>query len=214
MPTADPPLFADVELATRLTDGANILLEGPVDSPTDAACIDLLTITPRSDTRVLCITLTQTPDDRLAVWQTHAGEQLPAALNVIGTGDVSQSTSIQDLCAHQPTSTLTVETVSNPGDLTGLGSEITNAIDRWQHDTSVASLAGCFHSVTVLLEYVDLRRAFRFLHVLTTHVGTTDAIVHYHFDSDAHDQRTRSTLRPLFDLVVSVDADGVVVIRE
>lgn len=215
MPTSHPDLFADIDLAARLPDGANVLLEAPsFGSTADAACIDLLTVTPPSDTRVVSITLTQTPDDRLAVWQTYASEQLPAALDIISAGDASRSTALREASTHQPASTLTVEPVFAPGDLTGLGIEFTDAVQRWQRDTADTSMTGCFHSVTTLLQYADLRRAFRFLHALTARVGTTDAVMHYHLAADAHDQRTRSTLHPLFDLVVTVDADGAVDIRE
>lgn len=214
MATVDTDPFAEVELGARLSDCSNVLLETPaVDSTAEAACIDLLTVSPPPDAHVLNITLLQSPDDCLDAWRAHAGEQLPAAMDVISVGDAPRSTAMRDAC-HRRATTLTRETVSNPGDLTGLGIEITKALQRWQRDTVDVPLYGCFHSVTTLMQYADLQRTFRFLHALTTQVSSSGAVVHYHLTPDAHDPRTRSTLRTLFDLVIGVDADGTVTVGE
>lgn len=211
MATVDADPFAEVELDARLSDCSNVLLETPaVGSTADAACVDLLTVSPPPDAHVLNISLMQSPDDCLDAWRTHAGQQLPAAMDVISVGDAPRPTAMHDAPHHRP-ATLTRETVSNPGDLTGLGIEISKALQRWQRDT--VPLYGCFHSVTALLQYADLQRTFRFLHALTTRVPS-GAVMHYHLTPDAHDPRTRSTLRTLFDLVIEVDADGTATVGE
>jgi hypothetical protein len=69
-------------------------------------------------------------------------------------------------------------------------------------------IAVCFNSVTSLLQYADLQRAFRFLHVVTGRVKTVGGVGHYHLDPDAHDSQTLATLKGLFDAVVEVEEDG------
>lgn len=206
-------LSDDNDLAARLEGASNVLLEAPsAAAVADAACIDLLTVTPPADATVLHIGLTRSPDDFLEVWQRHA-DDLPAATGIVTTGDAARGAAARPASARQTATTLTLATVGDPGDLTGLGIEITKSVQRWREADPDTSLYVCFHSVTILLQYVDLRRAFRFLHILTRQLRTAGAVAHYHLDPDAHDQQTRSTLRTLFDLVVAVDAEGSVDIQ-
>lgn len=90
-----------------------------------------------------------------------------------------------------------------PEDLTGLGIAISERLTDWQHDESLL----IFESLTVLLGHVDLKRLFRFLHVLVNRVKATGATAHYHLDPSAHDDRTVATLTSLFDTVVAYE-DG------
>jgi hypothetical protein len=90
-----------------------------------------------------------------------------------------------------------------PGDLTGLGIAITERLTDWQHDESLLM----FEALTVLLQHVELKRLFRFLHVLVNRVKATGATAHYHLDPSAHDDRTIATLTSLFDAVVAYE-DG------
>jgi hypothetical protein len=64
-----------------------------------------------------------------------------------------------------------------------------------------------FDSLTALLQYVELQRAFRFLHVLANRVKTTESVAHFHMDPAAHDAREVATLSSLFDAVAEFD-DG------
>jgi hypothetical protein len=66
----------------------------------------------------------------------------------------------------------------------------------------------CFDGVTSLLQYADLQRAFRFLHVVTGRVKTVGGVGHYHLDPEAHDTQTLATLKGLFDAVIEVEDDG------
>ena len=69
-------------------------------------------------------------------------------------------------------------------------------------------IAVCFNSITSLLQYADLQRGFRFLHVVTGRVKTVGGVGHFHIDPDAHDAQTLATLKGLFDAVVEVNDDG------
>lgn len=88
--------------------------------------------------------------------------------------------------------------VEEPADLTGLGITVSERLTDWSGGSLLI-----FETLTVLLEHVELKRAFRFLHVLVNRVNATGSTAHYHLDPSAHDDRTIATLTSLFDAVVT-----------
>ncbi|MFC7136429.1 hypothetical protein ACFQRB_07555 [Halobaculum litoreum] len=87
---------------------------------------------------------------------------------------------------------------AHPQDLTGL-------CMKWQDALAEARNHGdlfvSFDSVTALLQYVDLREAYRFLHILVAGVHRADARAQFYLDPKAHDEQTVSTVQGLFDAV-------------
>jgi hypothetical protein len=92
-----------------------------------------------------------------------------------------------------------VTTVGSPGDLTGLGVRIEEALSAWADEPG--SLELCFHSLTTLCQYADERTVFRFCHAVTRHLAAVGASSHFHLDPGAVDDRTVATLSALFDRV-------------
>jgi hypothetical protein len=92
-----------------------------------------------------------------------------------------------------------VTTVGSPGDLTGLGVRIEEALSAWADEPGSVEL--CFHSLTTLCQYVDERAVFRFCHTVTRHLAAVGASSHFHLDPGAVDERTVATLSALFDRV-------------
>jgi hypothetical protein len=196
--------------ATSLTSGvaaaSNILLLTPsLDSHDDEACLDLLTVNDPTEENVLSVTFTQSATDRIDLWDAHVDER-PARTGIISVGEITRSASADTTSTQRPVDPLTIETVSDPDDLTGLGIAVSTFLSEWGDDDN--QTVACFHSLTPLLQYADLQRAFRFLHVLTGRLETSDAVAHYHMDPSAHDQQTINTLSPLFDAIVDLDEDG------
>ena len=66
-------------------------------------------------------------------------------------------------------------------DLASLGLTIHSHL-RAFHASGCGELMVCFDSLPALVDAVSLRRAFRFLHILTTLIET-GATAHFHFDS-------------------------------
>jgi 2C-methyl-D-erythritol 2,4-cyclodiphosphate synthase len=91
---------------------------------------------------------------------------------------------------------ISTTTVSEPGDLTGIGIKMNKALSAWEDDDARTHV--CFDSLTTLLQYVDTRRAFQYLHVTTKRVESAGAIAHYHIDPEAHDEQTLATIESLF----------------
>lgn len=189
-----------------LSGVSNVLVLAPsLGGHGGEVCLDLLSQTPPSETNVLTITYTDTPQEWVGRWLDHAGAS-PVRGGIVSIGQADAS--IDD-------PSWAVKTVENPSDLTGIGIELSEllsgmatAADDSEHITV------CFNGITSLLQYADLQRAFRFLHVVTGRVKTVGGIGHYHLDPEAHDPQTLATLKGLFDAVIEVEADGSLNIQQ
>jgi|GEM_PF-1228908 len=95
---------------------------------------------------------------------------------------------------------LPVREVSDPTDLTG----VAIAVGEWlrARDGDERPVV-CLDSLSTLLQYADLERAFRFLHALVARVRSAGATAYVSVDPGAHDEATLATLRTLFDAVRS-----------
>jgi len=185
---------------------ANILLltstHGPHD---DTACIDLLTIQEPAHEHVLSISFTGSVQDRIGLWRQHV-DSLPAKTAIIDVDVLTRSSATSAQSPSDLSAPISVETVGSPGDLTGLGIAISQQLEALASEQE--QVVVCFHSLTALLQYADLQRVFRFVHVLTGRFKSANAVAHFHMDPSAHDQQTISTLRQLFDAVVEEDEHG------
>jgi hypothetical protein len=159
----------------------------------------LLTRSEPGATNVLAVTYTETPSEFVDRWNDATGTS-PARGGIVAVGESE---------GHIDDPAWAVRTVENPSDLTGVGIELSELL------SGMASAAGddehvavSFNSITSLLQYADVQRAFRFLHVVTGRVKTVGGAGHYHIDPEAHDQQTLATLKGLFNAVVEVDDDG------
>jgi hypothetical protein len=129
-------------------------------------------------------------------WRRHGG--LPEKVAII-TADTARSATATDGGSAMQQSDGTVvstTTVSGPGDLTGIGIKMNKALSAWEDDDARTHV--CFDSLTTLLQYVDTKRAFQYLHVTTKRIESAVALAHYHIDPNAHDEQTLATIGSLF----------------
>lgn len=194
----------------RLEDASNVLLAGPAFSASETAtCMELLGADAPDDLNVLTITYKQNPEEWLSEFRAQH-DVAPQLLQVIAVNDMARSVAVTADSASLPDNRQ-VETIGTGQDLTALGIHINEFLQRVEAagddggDTTVV----CFDSVTALLQFVDVRRAFRFLHVLTSQVDSIGARAHYHLNPDAIDDVALHTLQTLFDGRVTVDDEGV-----
>lgn len=181
-------------------DAANILFQTrPIAPHTDRTCAGLLEGDTGPPDCGLWITYTQSPDEKLVRWQNCDSEALPAKRGIIAVGDQTQSAAPSSDITTWPASSV-MRTVADPTDLTGLGIEVSKFFEAW--DVPDGQFSMCFDSITPLLMYVSVDRAYRFLDVLTSRVEALGGTAHYHIDPDAHGVRTVSRLTSLFDDVV------------
>lgn len=182
-----------------ISDASNVLLLAPTGDQSLSLCFDALAQSTLSETNVLAVTYTSKPAEWVASWGEHVGGQ-PASgsLVVVGQSD----TEFED-------DPWTATAVESPGDLTGIGIELSNSLSGLADSVGPdGSVVACFDSVTALLQYADLQRAFRFLHVVTGRVRNADARCYYRLDPTAHDEQTMATLDGLFDTTVEREDDG------
>ena len=197
-----------------LGDASNILLLAPpMDPRTDAGCGTLLDVGSPAESTVLFVSLSRGPDDRLDVWGNHVSQEPPAQCGFVVAGVGTRGSVATDGggISSSPGDTYRIESVSSPADLTGLGMKLSDILADFA--TSDRELVVCFHSLSVMLQYVDVQRTFRFLHVITGRMAAADATAHFHMDPTVHDDRDRNTLLTLFDGVMELGDDGDWIVR-
>jgi len=182
------------DLHSELADARNVLLCAPSMSGGEAeACTDLLIPSSPADATALWVTFRSDATDCVDQWVAETDERpAEAAVVVVGESPGSQPEGV------------TVEHVSSPSDLTGLGITIGELLSGWETPPVV-----CFDSLTAMLQYVDVETAYEFLHAITGQLYAADARAHFHIDPTAHDRTTVDSIASLFDAVVEFGADGL-----
>lgn len=203
-----------LSLRARLGDASTVLLCGSHASSRDhAICNRLLSLRDPGIQNVVCFDFSQSVEERLGRYVDLVGDP-PANLLLVRVGGRSPTpTRNRDGPSFDPDDlgiTPVVETVSDPADLTGMGIALNRALEAWSPTANQTIV--CFHTLTMLLQYVDTERVYRFLHVLTSQLAEADALAHVHVDPHAHEPRTLSTLSTLFDVVVRTTDDGGVTV--
>lgn len=203
MPTGDAvgeP--AGTEPDTGLDGVSNMLVLSPtMDEDARAAYYETLLPEQPETLDVLAIDYRQTPDQWLDEWERRVGQR-PRKCTIVSVDEATRSvsTTANETARRGPN---TVACIKSPTDLTGLGITVSEYLADEGGERTVLT----FDSLTVLLQYVDLQRAFRFLHVLTNRVQTVNATAYYHMDPGAHDDKDVATLSSLFDAVAEFE-DG------
>lgn len=182
----------------------NVLLRAPASRAREFdACVDLLTPVPPPDLNIWSLGITLPPDERLRNWEARR-EAYPDDFKIISARSLPQEATVertQDL-GLDPTARFV--TLPDPRNLTELGVHLTEALEAWEDSGNETVV--CFHSITSLLQYVSMERAYQFLHPFASKVREFDATAHYHVNPRAHDDRNLQTLMTLFDGVE--DPDG------
>lgn len=187
-------------------DAPNVLLVGELLSPAeDDLCTTLLGAARPAN--IVLVTLTQSPDERLAMCRRHLG-QFPGRTAVVNVGDPVRSGDGSGRATGRDGSII-VESVADPTDLMRIGITISRRLAEFEGDDLPTLI--CFHSLTTLMQFVeDQRSIFRFIHTLRGRVRAAGAQAHYHVDGQAHDDQEVALLRPLFDVTLQFDDQGAV----
>lgn len=193
--TDDAPLSA-------VTAPANVLLLAPSMGRGQDVCPTVGTA-PAGGSNLLVVLLNGPIGDRLDRWRRHEG--LPDRVRVVCCEETRGATTTDDgttvtTVADVP---IPVRTVHSPASLTDLGLAIEGCLDDWTTDGARVDV--CFDSLTTLLHYVDVKRAFRFLHTLAPGIRRTDGLAHFHMDPNAHDERTLAIVGSLVDATYRYD---------
>jgi hypothetical protein len=170
-----------------------LLLGGPRDGGEEAVCGDLVSV--YDDVNLLGVAIKHDPAYYDRLYRRHLQDG-PERLGVVDVGGVDSG---EDW--GFPT-----ETVSDSGDLTGIGIAVTHFVKRWASTPEPTVV--CFDSLTPLLHYSDLDRCYRFLDVTTSRLAQVCAVSHAHLNPGAHDEQAIQSLMSVFDAVVERDDDS------
>jgi hypothetical protein len=179
----DDPAGADLEGASNVLVLAPSLAAGARETYYER----VLNVDP-AERDVLAVQYSGSPREYLAEWERYRGA-VPQRCGIV---DVAEPRSGDD---DATVDGATVARIDSPSDLTGIGMKVGAYLDRFGDADTLLTL----DSLTLLLQYVDLERAFRFLHAIACQVREVGALAHYHVDPNAHDDRVLATLSELFD---------------
>lgn len=92
------------------------------------------------------------------------------------------------------------------GDLTGIGIHTSEFLRRYRETGGVDSIRLGLHTLSTMLMYADVRRVFRFVHVLTRRIAHADAVGVFVVDETPGSDQFNMIVHP-FDGVVEVRHD-------
>jgi len=200
--------MGDGGIAEALAGGGNALVVGH-DADEDV-CLAGRTVSDPAGALLLGVTVDGDAAALLDAWGRSVGTG-PARATCILAGEDVRGGSAEGLVTGDAGTTLVVDTVPDPGDVSTLGTRITRHLADWDHLDG--ALVVRLDSLTALLEHVDAASAYRFLALLTRQIEREGGVAHYHVDPTAVDAEVLATLRPLFDVEVAVAADGEWTVR-
>lgn len=92
----------------------------------------------------------------------------------------------------------TVEKLSGPGDLTGMGIKLSTTYQRF-HGEGITRVRTGILSVSTLLMYTDVRTVFRFLHTLSGRIAAIGGLGIFFIDPESHDTKSTNMLTQVSD---------------
>lgn len=202
----------DPALQEELGSTSSILLVGPLGGQADdTACRTLLADDTGESANRILVTNDQSMEARLRTCHGGAGvNALGGETVIIGMGEPSRGAS-----ATSPSvgvDGVTTVSISDSRNLARLGMHVSRWLTDWEAEPT--RLVVCVHSLSTLLQVMDLDTVFRFLHVLNARIDAAGGQIHYHLEPDDHDDVTLSTLGALFDAILTYDEAGTVDVAE
>jgi len=181
--------------ASTVAPGTSVLVVGPPMTGKRRLLFDLVG---GSASRTAAFVTTKKRADRMRAWfrATRPDEE------VWDLSFVDCSGSRGGLGGGNGVEVTDLRRVSSPGDLTGIGIELTGILRRWHHDDVTDPRVG-LHSLSTLLMYADVKRIYQFLHVVTTRIATVDGVGVFTMDVSPRGD-TADVLTHLFDALVQV----------
>lgn len=196
---------AEPGLCERLGDVSNVFLLAPTFSPgVDQQCRNLVDC----GEAVVYVVTGNDLESYVDRWQDSDG---PDRVGILSLGGQTRSAAVSSGSGQADAIDVRHRQVESPGNLTKIGVELNELLTSWTEDG--ARLTVCFESLTPLIQYSDVEKVYKFMHVFSNQVEASDARAHYHLDPNAHEASDVNLLMTTFDGVVEVNADGDVSVR-
>ena len=180
----------------------NVLLLAPtMHAEVETGCGSLLSAPDAPRDALLSVLTVESPQELLHTWEAHVDGEPPESAAFLTLG--SQPTPASDAFDNGDRA---IHPIPNPSNLTDIGVVSSKVLAEWQdQDRAVAC---CFRSITTLLQYVESRTVYRFLHQFSQQIAAVGGVAHYHMDPSAHEPAVVNTMLTLFDAVVEPGDDG------
>jgi KaiC/GvpD/RAD55 family RecA-like ATPase len=174
----------------ELPAGTNVAIVGPSMSGKRELAMQLLATGYETGDGILCITT----DSAKSIYGDLDRYVDSLDRNRVGIVDTSGSDGRTLVDA-------TTEYVSSPSDLTGISIGTAKLFQQFER-RGIDDIRYGLISISTLLQYLDSRKVFKFLHVYTKRIEDTDGLGIYTLDDDSHDPRIVNTITGQFDGVI------------
>ncbi|MEF8774165.1 MAG: recombinase RecA [Halobacteriales archaeon] len=189
--------LGDVLPETRVDPGTNLLVSGPPMVDKRRIALEVLSAGAKRGDGSVVVTTKDSADRVLEEFaRTAAADAGP-----VGVVDCVSRQQGLDGLDDGPR----VKYASSPVDMTGIGIALSEFLEEFQGRVQDNRHRVLLHSLSTMLMYSDLQTVFRFLHVFSGRIQSVDGLGLYVIDATAHDDRTMSTLKQLFDGIVTVE---------
>jgi len=172
--------------------GTNLVIVGPSMIGKRALALEFLAKGYRSGDGILCIT-TDSAETIYGDLERHVDSLERERIGIVDTTGSDASTLLD----------ATVESIGSPGDLTGISVSMAKLFQHFE-SRGVSDVRYGLISVSTLLQYLDNRKVFKFLHVYTQRIESTDGLGIYTLSNDSHDEQAINTIVGQFDAVVEL----------
>lgn len=192
--------------AAAPTPGSTLVVAPHLHTCDSEACLDLLTPVDPTDEAILAVTATEDASTKLSRWHQSVNDA-PAEMTVVDIDVTMRSASTgSEPSDRSSLPHANVETVADPTDTAAIKRTVISQLTAWE--TSDLQPVICFQPLTTLLEYLDRDELLQFLRVLLGRIVETEAVAHFHLDPRGVDETLLTTLIPLFDATLHVEADS------
>lgn len=180
------------DVRDSLPEGTNLAIVGPTMTGKRELALELLADGYQAGDGILCIT-TDSPKTVYRDLERHVD-----SLNRDRVGIIDASGS-----DGQAFLDVTTESASSPGDLTGISIGTAKLFKQFER-RGITDIRYGLVSVSTLLQYLDSRTVFKFLHIYTKRIDDTGGFGIYTLDDDSHDPQVVNTITGQFDGVIEL----------
>lgn len=174
--------------------GTSLLISGPPMVGKRDLAVEVLSAGHRTGDAVLLITTGGRAERMIDEFEARVPSIDRDHIGVVDCTGRTKQQAIRDLTTHQ---------VASPGDLTGISIGASKLLQNFA-DNDVANVRHGLVSVSTLLQYLELTTVFKFIHVYTGRIASTDGFGVFTLDSSAHDPETVNTIEGGFDAVIEL----------
>jgi len=178
--------------AITVPAGTNLLISGPPMTGKSALALRILAYGTSQGEGAIIVTTKDSGEKKATTYLDLVGDTADVPFGVVDC--VTKQQGMGHVQASER-----IAYASSPVDMTGIGIKLSEFLQEFYGDRRVHQNRILLDSLSTLLMYSNLQTVFRFLHVFTGRIQSADALGVFIIDATAHDRKTMSTLKQLFD---------------